>query len=107
MSERVNFDDINYALHKLTEMQIAGELTPEQAWQERQRILDGAESNWSALAAGQRTQMPDALDETLAAPTPSRWQQVSALLQVAWHRLSWGGLLLLLCLATWLYIFTL
>lgn len=111
MTDRVSLDDINYALRKLTQMQLAGELTPEQAWQERQTVLDTAEANWAALAGGQRTEIAHDMHEQLAAPSRAKWQRAlknaTRLPLWLWRTLGWGWLLLLISLATWLYIFNL
>ena len=43
---KIDLDDVNFALQELVRLQLAGELAAEEAWRERQQLLDALEANW-------------------------------------------------------------
>lgn len=62
----IDLDDVNFALRELVRLQLAGELSTEDAWRERQQLLDAVEANWvdvSDLVSGQVS------DQSIAAVT--------------------------------------
>ena len=44
---KIDLDDVNFALQELVRLQLAGELAAEEAWRERQQLLDAVEANWA------------------------------------------------------------
>lgn len=102
----INLDDINYALQQLVRMQLAGELSAEAAWRERQQLLDAVEANWADV--------PDVVTNEIApvkaadpAPAESRRRQQLKAMRRLWRRLRRLGLLwalLGMTIATCVYV---
>lgn len=110
----IDLDDVNFALQELVRLQLAGDLAAEEAWRERQQLLDAVEANWDDVPE-QLAQINSATDTPT--PTaggrdderkPSRGQQLLNIVSTQlWPRLRELGLvwaLLGLTVATCFYV---
>lgn len=117
---RDDLKEVNAALRELVRLQLAGELSPHDAWQTRRLMLDSVEAAWNdlsqdltqeALASKQEL----TLSEVARPSWRQRWQRVprwrpklrwQPLTQVLAH-LPWWPMFLLAALATFYYVSTL
>lgn len=111
---KIDLHDVNFALQELVRLQLAGELAAEEAWRERQQLLDAVEASWGDVpeqiaqissAADTHTPTPHNLDDERK---PSHRQRLlSAVSTQLWPRLRQLGLvwaLLGLTVATCFYV---
>ncbi|MBQ0713763.1 MAG: hypothetical protein KBT61_03655 [Paraperlucidibaca sp.] len=108
----IDLDDVNFALQELVRLQLSGELAAEEAWRERQQLLDAVEANWDDVPE-QLAQTNSAADAPTASDSdderrPSSGQRLLSFVSTKlWSRLRELGLvwvLLGLTLATCFYV---
>lgn len=117
---RDDLKEVNAALRELVRLQLAGELSPHDAWQTRRQMLDSVEAAWNdlsqdltqeALASKQVLKLPEAqrlswrqrLQRMPRWRLNLRWQPLTKVLA----HLPWWSLFLLSALATFYYVSTL
>lgn len=128
--------EVNAALRELVRLQLAGELSAQEAWQTRRQMLDSVEAAWHALSQDltpealaskqvlktpvqprlsvrQRLQQPPQWQKLLRWPQPPKWRwprwqtlQWQPLAKALAH-LPWWSLFLVAALATFYYVSTL
>lgn len=108
MSLREDLVVVNAALRDLVRLQLAGELDPTSAWQERRQLLESVDAVWERLpedataAAGQIAD-DEALPAVAEAPSRSLWRRPLALPGLSWPVMT-GIALLLVAVATLTYV---
>lgn len=120
----VDLDDVNFALRELVRLQLSGELANDDAWRERQQLLDAVEANWDDVPEQRGAAEPAGAVASVAASAVNRPSQASvsrdcpglaaavrlrlgAMHRRLWPRLRELGLvwaLLGVTVATWIYM---
>lgn len=109
----IDLDAINFALRELVRLQLAGELSAQDAWRERQQLLDAVEANWHDVPeqlGDDSTAIDAPTDAPLADTSSARSvfsQIVAYMQQQLWPRLRERGMvwaLLGLTVATCVYV---
>lgn len=108
MSLREDLVVVNAALRDLVRLQLAGELDPTSAWQERRQLLESVDAVWEHLpedadaVAGQPADAASQ-EEGAVAPVLPVWRRSLAMPRWSWPVMM-GMILLLVAVATLIYV---